>query len=137
MTPKIIAVDFDGTLCEDRYPNIGEPNIPLLNALRELKKAGLIEIILWTCRKGNELDNAIRWLWNHDIQPDAVNSNLPRIIRAFGGDTRKVYADLYIDDKSFECKFDDFLNDDVDTTALTEEAYSKFVKGVIECRMYA
>lgn len=135
--PKIIAVDFDGTLCEDRYPDIGRPNMPLINALRELKKAGEIELILWTCRNGRELENALRWCWNYDLGFDAVNENLQRIVMSFGRDTRKIYADLYIDDKCYESKFEDFNCQGSEEYVDYSPFSTKFVRSVIECRMEA
>ena len=104
----IIAVDFDGTLCENKYPSAGEPNTPLLDALRSLKKDDKAEIILWTCRTGKELDFAVEWCKKRGLIFDAVNENLPRIIKQFGGDNRKVFANIYIDDAcimdfSYDC----------------------------------
>lgn len=96
----IIAVDFDGTLCSDRFPEIGIPNYRMLNFLRHLQKDNGDKIILWTCRNGKTLEEAVRWCKKHgDIEFDAVNENLPEIREKWGGDTRKVYADIYIDDK--------------------------------------
>ena len=45
---KIYAVDFDGTLCEDSWPEIGKPNDALINRVIELREEGN-KIILWTC----------------------------------------------------------------------------------------
>ena len=95
---KIIAVDFDGTLCRNAWPEIGEPNEPVMDYIKHQKETGA-EIILWTNRKGDKLNAAVEWCKEHGIIFDAVNENLPRIITAFGGDTRKVYADEYLDDK--------------------------------------
>lgn len=94
----IVAVDFDGTLCENRYPYAGLPNRHLLNVLRQLKDSGEIELILWTCRTGEPLKFAVDWCREQGIEFDAVNENLPRIVEQFGGDNRKVFADIYIDD---------------------------------------
>lgn len=55
---KIIAVDFDGTLCHGNWPDIGEPNIRLINKLLKLQRKGY-KIILWTCREGEPLHQAI------------------------------------------------------------------------------
>ena len=51
MENKIIAVDFDGTLCENRYPEIGKPNEKVINYLIKRQKEG-DKLILWTCRCG-------------------------------------------------------------------------------------
>ncbi len=98
---KIIAVDFDGTLCKgDVYPDIGEPNWAVINALLREQKNGA-KIILWTCRNGKPLEDAILWCENIGIVFDAVNNNLPENIAQYGGiDTRKVFADEYWEDKA-------------------------------------
>lgn len=96
---RIIAVDFDGTLCTDSYPDIGFPNFPLINLLKELKKEDK-QIVLWTCRCGEKLMEAERWCKSLGLEFDAINENLPRIKQEYGTDSRKIYADVYIDDKS-------------------------------------
>lgn len=95
----IVAVDFDGTLCTNKYPNIGDPNIYLINHLKEMKKSGT-KLILWTCRVGDELEQAIEWCLDQGLTFDAVNQNLPEIVESFGGDPRKVFANEYIDDRN-------------------------------------
>ena len=96
----IIAVDFDGCLCENAWPDIGEAKQDVIDALLSRQKAGA-KIILWTCRVGERLDAAIQWCQDHGIFFDAVNANLPVNIAAFGNDCRKVFADEYWDDKAF------------------------------------
>lgn len=96
---KIIAVDFDGTLCENKWPEIGEANCDLISELIFKQQFG-DKIILWTCRSGNELLDAIYWCADLGLYFDAVNENLPEIIEKFGKDTRKIYADIYIDDRA-------------------------------------
>lgn len=97
---KIIAVDFDGTLCENKWPEIGEPNRELIAYLKERQAAG-DKLILWTCRVDEILKNAINWSAEHGIIFDAVNENLPEIVSSFGTDTRKIFANEYIDDRNF------------------------------------
>ena len=99
MREIIIAVDFDGTLCEDKYPKIGKPNKELIETLKSVQSSGY-KIILWTCRIGDELDEAINMCEKHGLIFDAVNENLPEIIELFGHDTRKIFADMYIDDRN-------------------------------------
>lgn len=95
----IIAVDFDGTLCENKYPEIGKPNSVLIDELKVRKDNGA-KIILWTCRVGDKLEQAIDWCRDHGLVFDAVNQNLPEIVESFGGDCRKVFAHEYIDDRT-------------------------------------
>lgn len=97
---KIIAVNFDGTLCENKWPEIGEPNQNLIDKLVESRKKGETKLILWTCRTGDKLEEAVEWCEGHGLIFDAVNENLPEIIEMLGGDTRKIYADEYIDDRA-------------------------------------
>ena len=100
MDYKVIAVDFDGTLCESKYPDIGEPALELINILKECRECGH-KIILWTCRSGELLNNAIEFCKSYGLEFDAVNDNIPERVALFGDDPRKVGADCYIDDKSF------------------------------------
>ena len=98
MKSKIIACDFDGTLCINKYPEIGAPNEKLIQYLRGRQSEGN-KIILWTCRVGKQLEDAVRWCYDRGLIFDSVNENLPEIIDAFGSDTRKIFANEYIDDK--------------------------------------
>ena len=93
------AVDFDGTLCENAWPNIGKPNYTLIRILKELRETGG-KIILWTCRTADRLDKAIAWCKEQGLEFNAVNENLPEIIGQFGTESRKVFADIYVDDKA-------------------------------------
>lgn len=95
----IYAIDFDGTLCEDKFPKIGDPIEKTINLVKFLKQCGH-ELILWTCRNGESLEDAVKWCKEHDLEFDAVNKNLDRIIKEWGGDTRKIYCDYYLDDKN-------------------------------------
>lgn len=102
---KIFAIDFDGTLCEHKFPNIGEPNLCLIDTLIEYKNNNpKTKYILWTCRKGIYLEEAKIFCEEHRLKIDYYNENLPEIIKEMGGDSRKIFADIYIDDKSFTCQ---------------------------------
>lgn len=97
---KIYAVDFDGTLSRGApFPEVGTPNKPLFRALKSAK-AGGARIILFTCRTGADLKRAVAFCGEYGLTFDAVNENLPELIEAHGGDTRKINADYYIDDKN-------------------------------------
>ena len=99
MNSKIIAVDFDGTLCENKCPEIGEANEDMIYYLRKRQAEG-DKLILWTCRVGDMLRKAINWCYNYGLIFNAVNENLPEIIDSFGSDTRKIFANEYIDDRN-------------------------------------
>lgn len=96
---KIIAVDFDGTLCEDKYPEIGEANRNLIEYLIPARHYGC-KLILWTSRSGDRLKEAVEWCKQQGLIFDAINENLPESIERFGGDSRKIFADQYIDDRA-------------------------------------
>jgi hypothetical protein len=97
--PKVIAVDFDGTLCENQWPRIGRENRQIINLLvRHQVNGG--KVILWTCREGELLEEAVLWCLNRGLRFDAINDNLPENIARYGNNCRKVWADEYWDDKS-------------------------------------
>ena len=100
MDYKTYAVDFDGTLCENNWPGIGEPNSYLIRNLRYAREKLGHKLILWTCREGILLVEAIVWCAQQGLFFDAVNDNLPDHKERFGGNCRKIFADAYIDDKA-------------------------------------
>jgi hypothetical protein len=97
---QVVAVDFDGTLCTNKWPEIGPANRRLIEMLKRRKRERGVRLILWTCRTGEQLEAAIRWCAEHGLTFDAVNENLPERVAQYGGDCRKVSADLYIDDRA-------------------------------------
>ena len=93
----IVAVDFDGTLSLDsQYPDIGQFNTPLYEALMRLREIGW-SIVLWTCREGKELKEAVAWCANNGLEFDAINENPSHVPFK----SRKVVADMYIDDRAY------------------------------------
>jgi hypothetical protein len=98
-TSKIIAVDFDGCLAEDRFPDIGGPIRETLDALLEEQERGT-KIILWTCRRDAQLDDAAGWCKARGIKLGAVNENLPEMVELYGEYTRKIFASEYWDDRA-------------------------------------
>ena len=100
---KVIAVDFDGCLCVNRWPEIGKANEALIERLKRARMEGH-RLILFTCREGKLLQDAVTWCGERGLMFDAVNENLPERIAKYGGDCRKISADLYIDDRAFRIK---------------------------------
>jgi hypothetical protein len=94
----IIAIDFDGTIHKGAYPNIGIPKYYAKEAINKLKREGHC-IIIWTCREGEMKNKMVSWLIKKGISFDYVNENHPDNIEKFNNDSRKVFADVYIDDK--------------------------------------
>ena len=97
--PAIIAVDFDGTLCEQCWPEIGRPTLKLIGELIYRKSIG-DRLILWTCRAGEQLDQAVEWCRDYGLVFDAINDNLPEIVELYGNNSRKITADIYIEDRA-------------------------------------
>ena len=96
---KVIAIDFDGCLCSSAYPNIGEPHWRVIqDALAE--KANGSALILWTCREGELLQEAIEACKRWGLSFDRVNDNLPERVSFFGSNSRKISADEYWDDRA-------------------------------------
>ena len=95
---KIAAIDFDGTLCESKYPLIGKPKDKVIEYVNKLKETHTL--VLWTCRRGVYLQTAVDWCAKHGLEFDYVNENAPSLIKMFNGDCRKIFADVYIDDKA-------------------------------------
>lgn len=95
----IFAVDFDGVLCRNAWPKIGEPLEKNIEWIRELRALGN-KIILWTNRERLRLDQAVEWCREHGLEFDAINDNLPEVIAYYGDNPRKISADYYIDDKA-------------------------------------
>ena len=102
-----IAVDFDGTLCEFAFPEIGEQRRShkiLMSKLIQLRNEGH-KLILWTNRGDNDeypvLTEAVEWCRNRGLIFDAVNENLPNQ-KKLSGYSPKIMADIYIDDRALE-----------------------------------
>lgn len=95
----VIAVDFDGTIVEDQYPRIGKPIIFAFDTMKKLQEKGH-RIILWTYRKGSPLDEAVAFCKQNGINFYAVNNSFPE--EEFDGTySRKIHADIFIDDRNF------------------------------------
>lgn len=104
----IISIDFDGTIVENKYPDIGNPipmAIPVINAW---KKRGHT-IIINSCRCGIHQARMEAWLIRNHVPHDYINENAPERIAQYGCDCRKISADIYIDDKSIERVLDNQL----------------------------
>lgn len=94
----IIAVDFDGTIVDHEYPEIGNPKLFAFETLKALQEQG-VQLILWTYRAGKELDEAVEYCKKNGIEFYAVNKNYPEEVYD-ETISRKIYADVYIDDRN-------------------------------------
>jgi hypothetical protein len=94
-----IAVDFDGTIVEHRYPIIGEEKLFAFDTLKQLQKLGHL-LILWTYRNGKELEEAVDYCKKHGVEFYAVNKSYPEEEFDEEAVSRKIDADLFIDDRN-------------------------------------
>ena len=95
----IIAVDFDGTIVEHKYPAIGKTKLFAFETLKQLQKQGH-RFILWTYRAGKELEEAVNFCKENGLEFYAVNKNYPEEQFEEQTISRKIYADIYIDDRN-------------------------------------
>jgi hypothetical protein len=93
-----IAIDFDGTIVEHKYPQIGKEQLFAFETLKKLI-AQKHQLILWTYRAGKELDEAIEFCRERGVEFYAVNKNFPEEYYD-GSISRKIDADVYIDDRN-------------------------------------
>ncbi len=94
----VIAIDFDGTIVEHKYPEIGREMLFAFETMKELQKQKH-QLILWTYRSGKELEDAVEFCRERGIEFYAVNQNYPEE-QYDEAVSRKVQADVYIDDKN-------------------------------------
>jgi len=94
-----IAVDFDGTIVEHKYPEIGKTLLFAFETLKQLQKQGH-KLILWTYRTGKELEEAVNFCKENGVEFYAVNKNFPEEQFEEQSISRKIFADIYIDDRN-------------------------------------
>lgn len=96
----IIAIDFDGTIVENEYPEIGKERPFAIDTLKMLM-ADHHRLVLWTCREGRLLDDAIAWCREKGVEFYAVNRDYPEETADHNPNfTRKLKADIFIDDRN-------------------------------------
>lgn len=93
----IIAIDFDGTIVENKFPSIGNLLPEAKESINFLYNCGH-KIIIWTSRGGDQLLDAVNFLTENDIHFHRINDNLPENTKQYGSNSRKIYAHRYIDD---------------------------------------
>ena len=95
----IIAVDFDGTIVQHRYPEIGKEIPFAIDTLKMLIQDRHL-LILWTVREGKLLEDAVEWCRNRGVEFYAANKNHPEEDYSDLNFSRKLKADLFIDDRN-------------------------------------
>lgn len=94
-----IAVDFDGTIVEHRYPEIGREIPFATDTLKMLIKEGH-RLILWSVREGKLLDEAVEWCRERGVEFYAVNKDYPEESREDRNFSRKLKVEMFIDDRN-------------------------------------
>tara|TARA_R110000850_G_scaffold179914_1_gene305629 strand:+ start:426 stop:833 length:408 start_codon:yes stop_codon:yes gene_type:complete len=97
---KLIAVDFDGTIVEDKYPGIGKPMMFAFETLKMLQNDGH-RLILWTYRAGDRLKDAVKFCKENGVEFYAINSSYDEEEFDMEKSSRKIHADIFIDDRNF------------------------------------
>ena len=116
--PTIYAVDFDGTIVSNNFPDIGKKNKEIVEKVRKEHQKGNV-IILYTTRQNEFLAEALSFCNKNDIPIDHVNENVPWL----GFETsNKIFADVYIDDRAYN-PFEEI--DDKVTLCKSDEARKK------------
>lgn len=95
---KVIAVDFDGTIVEHKYPEIGKEMLFAFTTLKALQQKGH-KLLLWTIRTGELLDEAVEFCRKNGVEFYAVNKNYPEEVLD-EKTSRKLNADIFIDDRN-------------------------------------
>lgn len=93
-----IAVDFDGTIVENRFPEIGKPILFAFESLKKLQDEGH-RLILWTYRHGERLKEAVEFCRKNGLEFYAVNKSYPEE-KYDDTISRKILADIFIDDRN-------------------------------------
>lgn len=103
-----VAVDIDSTLSigDYKYPELGEPNIPLIKSLNRFREEGGV-VVINTLREtgsplGDILTPALEFLKENGLEWDYVNDNIPERIRKWNDNPRKIAATYHIDDRNID-----------------------------------
>lgn len=96
-----IAVDFDGTIVEHRYPEIGE-ELPFATETLKMLIKDRHKLILWSVREGKLLDDAVNWCRKRGVEFYAVNRDYPEENGKESNNffSRKLKVDMFIDDRN-------------------------------------
>ena len=94
-----IAIDFDGTIVEHRYPEIGREIPFAVDTLKMLAQEGH-RLILWSVREGDLLEEAVAWCRERGVEFYAINKDFPEETKRHDNYSRKLKVDLFIDDRN-------------------------------------
>lgn len=94
-----VAVDFDGTISEHRYPDLGKPVPGAFEWMKAWQDEGA-KLIMWTMRSGIYLEDAVKFCADHGVAFDAVNEGIGD---RDWTDSPKCHAHRYVDDNAAGC----------------------------------
>lgn len=95
-----IAVDFDGTIVEHKYPAIGREIPFAIETLKKLRDERH-KLVLWTVREGRLLEEALAFCRERGLEFYAVNRDYPEEEKERNNHySRKLKADIFIDDRN-------------------------------------
>jgi len=119
----ILALDYDGCCVDDEFPGHGEFKQDIINKAKEFQKHGA-EVVLWTCREGKYLEEAVANCKKAGLEFTAINENTPAT-KAWLEEkheplSRKIHADFYADDKAKNLEI--FLKIDIAATCKSFES---------------
>ena len=98
MVKKVIAIDFDGTIVDDKFPDFGDVKEGAKEVINELLEVGH-EVIIWSCQDAEEIEHV---LYRLGINYTAINENTESMMQRWGNNPRKIGADNFIDDKGLD-----------------------------------
>lgn len=110
-TQMVVAIDFDCTIAYSNFPTIIKPLPYAMDVLRVLMNDPYTTLVLWTCREGEYLQQALDFCELYGITFDYVNENDKERTKYYGNNPRKIGADLYIDDKSAQSNVEKLWKD--------------------------
>jgi hydroxymethylpyrimidine pyrophosphatase-like HAD family hydrolase len=110
--PFVLAVDYDDTLFSGGIEAEGTAKEEIINKVKEFKENGA-EIVLWTCREGSALEEAVSRCKDVGLEFDSINENSPSVYKYVKEKEktgeflagRKILADFYVDDKAYNLDF--------------------------------
>jgi predicted mannosyl-3-phosphoglycerate phosphatase (HAD superfamily) len=98
-----IAIDFDGTIVEEMFPEIGDIKPHAVRVIKRIKESGR-RIAIWTSRDESFYERVKDCLKVNGIPYDAFNEPFPEMKKQYKADSPKIYASLYIDDRAYGIK---------------------------------
>lgn len=100
MRYQLFAIDLDGTIVEESFPEIGQLKPHAIRVMKRIKENGG-KIAIWTSRSTSQAGKVQKFLAENNIPYDVYNEPFPEIKEKYEATSRKVFADIYIDDRAY------------------------------------